>query len=290
MSQQTEPAPGGTGGGGPWNPPPPRSHKRLYRRTDDKMIGGVASGLADYFDIDPVLVRIGFVILALLGGAGVLAYLVMWWVVPPTHEVSNAGEDAIRRLKRAPSWVAVALLVIGGVILASQLGPSHGDIIWGIGLIALGGLLFWHTSDRGRREMAPHPAGPVPPAPFAPGPATAEAQATEPDAGTFSASAPRPPPRRRRFRSLRWPARRPRNRPVPGSRRSRPGRSGSVPAPTSVRGRRSPRRSIRASASRRSALRCSPSASPPCSTTGDCSTCRSRSTWRSGSPSSRSGC
>src|SRR3954467_3397683 len=88
MAQQTEPAPAGSGGG-PWNPPPPRSNKRLFRRTDDKMIGGVASGLADYFDIDPVLARIGFVVLAVAGGAGVLAYLVMWWLVPPTHEVSN---------------------------------------------------------------------------------------------------------------------------------------------------------------------------------------------------------
>src|SRR4051812_7802033 len=135
MAQQTEPAPaggpGGSGGsGGPWSPPPPRSSKRLYRRTDDKLIGGVASGLADYFDIDSVLVRIGFVILTIAGGAGVLAYLVMWWLVPPNYQVSNAGEDAIRRLKRAPSWVAIALLILGGVLLANQLGPRHGDIVW----------------------------------------------------------------------------------------------------------------------------------------------------------------
>jgi phage shock protein PspC (stress-responsive transcriptional regulator) len=150
MAQQTAPpadAPSRPdGGGGPWQPPPPRTHRRLYRRTDDKLIAGVASGLADYFDIDPVLVRIGFVILAIAGGAGILAYVVMWWLVPATHEVSNPGEDAMRRLKRAPSWVAIALLVIGGVLLANQLGPRHQAFIWGLGLVALGVLLFWNTN------------------------------------------------------------------------------------------------------------------------------------------------
>jgi phage shock protein PspC (stress-responsive transcriptional regulator) len=155
MAQQTEPAPA------PPAAPPPRPHKRLYRRTDEKVIAGVASGLADYFEIDPVLVRIGFVILAIAGGAGIIAYGVMWWMVPPSHEVSNPGEDVIRRLKRAPTWVAVGLLVVGGVLLANQLGPRHEDLVWGLGLIALGVLLFWHTSQRGHRP--PVPTTPVPP-------------------------------------------------------------------------------------------------------------------------------
>src|SRR4051794_37680407 len=194
MAQQTEPAPaggpGGSGGsGGPWSPPPPRSSKRLYRRTDDKLIGGVASGLADYFDIDPVLVRIGFVILTIAGGAGILAYLVMWWLVPPTHEVSGPGEDAIRRLKRAPSWVAIALLILGGVLLANQLGPAHEDVIWGLGLVALGVLLFWHTSTRGQREAAAAaPTTPVPPPPGTPGPSPTPPPAAGPDPAATTAS------------------------------------------------------------------------------------------------------
>jgi phage shock protein PspC (stress-responsive transcriptional regulator) len=195
MAQQTEPA----RTGGPWEPPPPRPRKRLYRRTDDKVIAGVASGLADYFEIDPVLVRIGFVILAIAGGAGIVAYGVMWWMVPPSHVVSGPGEDVIRRLKRAPAWVAVALLVVGGVLLANQLGPRHADLVWGLGLVALGVLLFWNTTGREGREAVP--ATPVPPTPGASGPvpgavpppsAVPYGGAVDPDAPTASFSTTTP--------------------------------------------------------------------------------------------------
>jgi len=46
------------------------------------MVGGVCAGLANYFDIDPTIVRILFVVIAFLGGASLLAYLIMWIIVP----------------------------------------------------------------------------------------------------------------------------------------------------------------------------------------------------------------
>ncbi len=57
--------------------------KRLYRSTENKMIGGVCGGLAEYFNIDPVIVRILFVILLLPGGLpGFLPYVILWIIVP----------------------------------------------------------------------------------------------------------------------------------------------------------------------------------------------------------------
>ena len=57
--------------------------RRLTRSMTDKMIAGVCGGIADYFDIDPTLVRIGFVVLALAGiFPGVLAYIIAWMVIP----------------------------------------------------------------------------------------------------------------------------------------------------------------------------------------------------------------
>jgi phage shock protein C len=56
--------------------------KRLYRSRTDSMIAGVCGGLAEYFNIDPALVRLAFVAVLLLGGSAVLIYIIMWIVVP----------------------------------------------------------------------------------------------------------------------------------------------------------------------------------------------------------------
>jgi phage shock protein PspC (stress-responsive transcriptional regulator) len=56
--------------------------KKLRRSVDEKVIGGVAGGLGDYFDTDPVIFRILFVVLAFTGGGGVLIYLLMWIFIP----------------------------------------------------------------------------------------------------------------------------------------------------------------------------------------------------------------
>ncbi|MGB5759984.1 MAG: PspC domain-containing protein [Acidimicrobiales bacterium] len=60
-----------------------RRDERLYRDTDDKMIGGVASGLGHYFDVDTVLFRVGFVVLSLIGGGGLVAYVLLWIILDP---------------------------------------------------------------------------------------------------------------------------------------------------------------------------------------------------------------
>ena len=56
--------------------------RRLYRSRDEKMIGGVCGGLAEYFNVDPTLVRLIWVIITLIGGAGVLLYIVLWVIMP----------------------------------------------------------------------------------------------------------------------------------------------------------------------------------------------------------------
>lgn len=56
--------------------------KRLYRSRTDTMLGGVCSGLAKYFSLDPTVVRLIFVLLFLLAGHGLVVYLILWLVVP----------------------------------------------------------------------------------------------------------------------------------------------------------------------------------------------------------------
>ena len=56
--------------------------KRLTRSTNDQMVAGVAAGIANYFNVDPVIVRLLFVIATLAGGHGILIYLIMWALMP----------------------------------------------------------------------------------------------------------------------------------------------------------------------------------------------------------------
>jgi phage shock protein PspC (stress-responsive transcriptional regulator) len=78
---------------------------RLVRRTDNKLIAGVASGIADALGIKPVLVRIAFVVLTAVGGLGLWLYVLGWLLLPPHHP---------RAVKLAVLWV-VALLWAAGI-------------------------------------------------------------------------------------------------------------------------------------------------------------------------------
>jgi phage shock protein C len=76
--------------GYPYTPPP---RKQLVRSSTDSKIAGVCGGLADYFDLDPTLVRLIWALLFLCGGTGGVAYIILWLVLPlaPTGvPVSNA--------------------------------------------------------------------------------------------------------------------------------------------------------------------------------------------------------
>ena len=67
--------------------------KRLYRSQKNKIIGGVAGGLADYLNLDPILIRVIFVLALFLNGAGFLLYIILWIVVPQESVVSKKQND-----------------------------------------------------------------------------------------------------------------------------------------------------------------------------------------------------
>ena len=58
------------------------SNKKLYKSTVNRMLSGVCGGIAEYFDIDPTLVRLVWVIITLMGGAGILAYIIAAIIIP----------------------------------------------------------------------------------------------------------------------------------------------------------------------------------------------------------------
>ena len=60
--------------------------KRLFRSKKDRKLGGICGGLGEYFGIDPVFLRVAFVLFSLAALTGVLVYALMWWLVPETIE------------------------------------------------------------------------------------------------------------------------------------------------------------------------------------------------------------
>jgi phage shock protein C len=63
--------------------------RKLYRSQTDRKVAGVCGGLADYFNVDPTLIRVLFIVLAVCGGAGLVLYLAMWIVVPDASKASS---------------------------------------------------------------------------------------------------------------------------------------------------------------------------------------------------------
>src|SRR5712691_5489179 len=106
------------------------SGRILRRRSNDRVIGGVAGGLGDYFNIDPLLVRIGFVGLMIFGGAGLVLYVVAWLLIPAGGHDTSTVESLIGRLGLTPrriGWIALVLVI---VILISNTpvgGPLDGS-------------------------------------------------------------------------------------------------------------------------------------------------------------------
>lgn len=96
--------------------------KRMYLSSQSKVIAGVAGGLGEYFDIDPVLIRIGFVVLLFLHGFGLLAYIVAWIAMPRASATEVVAEPVN---KPEPSALrkylpGITLVLIGLVFLLER--------------------------------------------------------------------------------------------------------------------------------------------------------------------------
>ena len=149
--------------------------KRFYRSTTDRRIAGIAGGLAEYFDIDPMLVRLIFVILALVGGGGVLLYIILWIVTPDSPVILNQNQNSSTmenqqssnenqkppqenqktphpQYKNRGNLIGgLVLITLGALFLADEFIPhiSFGDL-WPVILIVIGaGLLI---NSLGRRQ------------------------------------------------------------------------------------------------------------------------------------------
>lgn len=73
-----------------------KTEKRLVRTSKNKMLGGVAAGIGNYFDLDPNIIRFLFIVLTVFGGSGVLMYLLLWLLLPSDTSETSGGRDTMR--------------------------------------------------------------------------------------------------------------------------------------------------------------------------------------------------
>jgi phage shock protein PspC (stress-responsive transcriptional regulator) len=110
--------------------------RRLTRSGSNSVIGGVAGGLGRYFNIDPILFRIGFVALSFAGGIGVIAYLALLAFVPSDGEERTGGTSRLAAI--------AGVVVLGIALLAFLDGPFFfGGGLFFIGVVGLAGYLLW---------------------------------------------------------------------------------------------------------------------------------------------------
>jgi len=145
--------------------------RKLYRSQTNRMVAGVCGGLGEYLSIDPVFIRLFFVLLTLGQGAGVLVYLILWFVLPSTDVVDAGGATSehvqqgatefadraremgqeFRQSAMSPNpqsrlFVGLILVLVGGVYLLRNLNIVwlqwlNFSVLWPF-LLILGGLLM----------------------------------------------------------------------------------------------------------------------------------------------------
>ena len=120
----------------------------LRRRTSDRVIGGVAGGLGDYFNVDPLLIRIAFVGLMIFGGAGAVLYLIAWLMVPAQGHDASIVESLLRRLGlTAGRIITLAVIAVAFVFLINSWNYPYdivgdGSVLWAAVVIVLGFVLI----------------------------------------------------------------------------------------------------------------------------------------------------
>ncbi len=120
----------------------------LRRSREDRVFGGVCGGLGRYLGVDPIWLRLAFVVMVLGGGAGLIVYLAALIIIPAAPEGAREYRRAPRRELDATLLLGGGLIVVGVIALAARLIPWLDDFVWPMVLIALGAGLIWRSLDR----------------------------------------------------------------------------------------------------------------------------------------------
>jgi len=156
------------------------SPRRLYKSRRERMIDGVCGGIAEYFEVDPTIVRILWVLVTLLGGSGFILYIIAMIIMPVNPDHIGGAQQSVNGAKhtdRKRFW-GVLLILVGALILFTNLGLFAAfrwwhvswDVLFPVALIIIGAWLMYvhankptvvvHSSDASAAENVPPAAEP----------------------------------------------------------------------------------------------------------------------------------
>lgn len=155
-------------------------YRKLYRSVTDKMLAGVCGGLAEYFAIDPVIVRLIFVLAVIFGGSGILAYIILWIIIPqkpyiitpfntdkPKENSDNSSSEnksdntafqmnAVNNKSQnnRSIYAGAFLILLGGIFLLDNFVPHfHFGDFWPLILIGLGFAIILNARNNSVNEV-----------------------------------------------------------------------------------------------------------------------------------------
>jgi phage shock protein PspC (stress-responsive transcriptional regulator) len=132
------------------------SKQALFERSrSDRLVAGVAGGIAERLGVDATIIRLAFVVLSFAGGFGIIAYLLGWLIgaerlagdePPPAEKERRSGIRVV---------ISIAMVVAGMLLLLREIGLWLGDaLVFSVGLAAFGSAIIWMRDDGGRARFA----------------------------------------------------------------------------------------------------------------------------------------
>lgn len=143
------------------------SNTKLYRSEKDRVVGGVCAGLGDFFQVDPTIIRLIFVLITIFGGGGVILYIILWLIIPSEGSSSTITKENIsknademkdkakqfakefkidHRSGNSKQLLGIVILVFGLLLLMGNFGffnmSSFGKYLPAILLIIFGALIL----------------------------------------------------------------------------------------------------------------------------------------------------
>jgi phage shock protein PspC (stress-responsive transcriptional regulator) len=140
------------------------AERKLIRPAEGRVVAGVAAGLSSYFGISPIVYRVAFAALILLGGSGLILYAAAWLIIPDERRGASVVEEAIGQRRRRPALALGVCLVGAGLLFGIAGGRywSNPDRAW-LPLLAIGLAIVWWQLQENDRDTGSSPRAPVSP-------------------------------------------------------------------------------------------------------------------------------